>query len=194
MASAATENVDIYLVSGAAETSHPLARDFPIDMLTRISARFAKVQKAGGIIVDGKTGRFVCRIRDASGLLSIKGMKIVFIWLCSHHLPILPGEKRTDCIPKNLGGEPWGVAGIAAVRQALKFLDLQGELKDQSHLSDAIRSFLLTQWNFVWDDIVLVWLCLGESDELRSLLVEQVHAYINGPGMVNALADTLSEP
>lgn len=84
-------------------------------------------------------------------------------------------------MPINVGGEAWGVVGVTAVRQALRYLRLQGNLADQEHLTACIRTFLVARWNFVWDDIVLVWLYLGEEDELRWVLLNQVFTYINNP-------------
>ena len=92
---------------------------------------------------------------------------------------------RRTRIPIDLGEEKWGATGTAAMRQALRFLELQGELKDQNHLKAPIRAYLLARRYSDWDDVVFVWLCLAEEDELRQLFIEEVTAYVNDSRQVS---------
>jgi hypothetical protein len=56
----------------------------------------------------------------------------------------------------------------------LNFLQLQGVLKDQSHVTDALYACIAVMWKFLWDEVVLAWLCLDDGDvDLKKKLVEQ---------------------
>ena len=178
--------VDVYFVSGSdPPRTCAIAYSWPVAMLTRICGRFAKAMEHGAVDVEKRTGRRMWHIRDRTGVVSIKAMRIVFIWLSGYYVSGAPGEMRTTRIPIDLGEEKWGATGTAAMRQALRFLELQGELKDQNHLKAPIRAYLLARRYSDWDDVVFVWLCLAEEDELRQLFIEEVTAYVNDSRQVS---------
>jgi hypothetical protein len=118
-------------------------------------------------------------IEDPEGRISIKGMMCAFIWLCSLDLPLPPFYSDAYSMPIVPQGHGWGIVGVTAIYQALRYLELRGPLQNQEHLAGYICWFPLAKKSFAWGDIVLAWKFLPEEeDDLRQDILDQVYKYI----------------
>ena len=178
MATKARQRVNIYLISGT--ENHALATNFPLPILSRVSARFATDldNDKSPAVKRISNRRFDWTIYDPAATLSTKAFKIVFIWLCSV-LSSNAGKKPSTRITISGTGEAWGLVGVVAVRQICRCLRLRGEFADQEHLTEYVLNFLEAKWRFVWDDIVLSWIYMRGATTLKRALVDSVFAYVN---------------